>query len=139
MTPLSGGLFAPRPLAWPEEGGGADAAVEVRPARAVRERLLDAVEAAQVPAQVVHEVDQRGLAGARDNRAPVLQLAVVAQDYVKQALGLVRREAIDPLDLAADHVVPERDLSEQLAAVGELDRPVDARVHLRLADVVQKR
>src|SRR5215210_5751912 len=134
-----GGFLAARALARREEGRGADSAVEIRPAGAVRQRLLDAVEAAEVPAEVVHEVDQGGFARARDHRAPVLELAVVAEDDVEKALGLVRREAVDPLDLAADHVVAERDLAEQLAAVGELDRAVDAGVHLRLPDVVQER
>src|SRR5512132_2470128 len=65
-------LFAARLLARREEGGGGDPSVEVRPARAVRERSLDAVEAPQVPAEVVHEVHERGLARAWDDRAAVL-------------------------------------------------------------------
>ena len=56
---------------------------------------------------------------------------------MQQTLGLRGREAFDALDLAAHHVVAERDLAEQLAAVGELDGPVDGRVHLGFADVVQ--
>ena len=48
-------------------------------------------------------------------------------------------EALDLLDLAAHPVVAERDLAEQLAGVGQLDRAVAGSVGLDLADVVQQR
>src|SRR4029453_14775688 len=108
-------FFAPRALARAEEGGGADAAVVVRPAGSVGERPLDAVEAPEVAPEVVHEVEERGLARAGTQRTAVLEVPVVAQDDVEEALGLVVRETVDPLDLAADHVVAERYLAEQLA------------------------
>ena len=48
-------------------------------------------------------------------------------------------EALDRLDRAADEVVAERDLAEQPAGVGEVDRQRVVVVGLRLADVVQER
>ena len=48
-------------------------------------------------------------------------------------------EALDRLDLAADHVVAERDLAQQAAVVGEVDRQRVVVVGLGLADVVQQR
>ena len=116
-----------RLLAQREVRGRRDAAVEVRPAGALGERLLDPVEAAQVAAEVVDEVHERGLARARDDGAAVLELAVVAEDDVEERLAIGGREALDLLDLAPDPVVAERDLAEQLAGVGELDRAVRAR------------
>ena len=47
-------------------------------------------------------------------------------------------EAVDRLDRAADDVVAERDLAEQAAGVGEVDRERVVVVGLRLADVVQE-
>ena len=49
------------------------------------------------------------------------------------------RESGDPLDLRAHEVVAERDLAEQLAVVGEVDRERVAAVGLDLADVVDQR
>jgi hypothetical protein len=51
-----------------EEGRAVDAPVEARPVLAVRELLLQAIEAAELAAQVVDRVDQRRLAGGRDDR-----------------------------------------------------------------------
>src|SRR4051794_5236822 len=138
LTPRLGG-FA-RPLLAPAEvGGGRDPAVEVRPARALGERLLDPVEAAEVAAEVVQEVHERGLARAGHDRAAVLELAVVAEDDVQKRVRVVGREAVDLLDRAPHPVVAEWDLAEQLAGVGQLDRAVAAGVGLDLADVVQQR
>ena len=123
-----------------EVGGVGDAAVEVGPALAVGQRLLDAVEAAQVAAEVVDHVHERGLARAGHDRAAVLELAVVGEDDVEHGLGRRRRGKPSMSSIVApDAVVAERDLAEQLAGVGELDRAVDARVGLDLADVVQQR
>ena len=80
---------------------------------------------------------ERGLARARHDGAAVLELAVVGQDDVEHGLA-GRREAVDPLDLAAHEVVAERDLAVELAGVGQLDRAVVRRVGLDLADVVQQ-
>ena len=62
---------------------------------AVGEALLDPVEAAEVAAEVVDHVHERGLARARDHRAAVLELAVVAEDDVEHGLGGGGREALD--------------------------------------------
>src|SRR4051812_22334871 len=110
------GRFAQR--ARGEVGRARQGAVEGRPALAAGQALLEAVEAAKAAAQVVDHVDQRGLARARDDRAAVLELAVVAEDDVQEALGPVGREAGDLLDLAADRVVPQRYLALELAEVG---------------------
>src|SRR3954453_8504773 len=80
-----------RPLA--EVGGARDAAVVARPAFAVGERLLDPIEAAEPPAEIVDHVHERRLARARDDRRAVLELAVVRQDDVEQRLRGVGREA----------------------------------------------
>src|SRR5436190_20430796 len=69
-----------------EERRARQRAVEARPGLAVRERLLQAVEAAELAAEVVDHVDERGLARARHDRRAVLELAVVAQDDVQQGL-----------------------------------------------------
>src|SRR5918912_77145 len=98
---------APRPPARPR--------VDPRPARAPRRPPLEPVEAAEPAAEVVDHVHQRGLAGARDDGAPVLELAVVGQDDVQQALRARGREAGDVLDRAADRVVAEWDLALELA------------------------
>ena len=73
------------------------------------------------------------------DRAAVLELAVMAEDDVQQRLGVGGGEAVDPLDLTPHAVIAERDLAEQLAGVGQLDRAVDRGVGLDLADVVQQR
>src|SRR2546423_10594466 len=59
---LLAGPSGRRPLA--EVGGAGDAAVVARPAVPVRQRLLDAVEAAQPAAEAVDHVHQPGLARA---------------------------------------------------------------------------
>src|SRR5690349_12949302 len=55
----------------------AERAVEARPALTAGQLLLQAVEGAQAAAEVVAEVHERRLARARDDRAAVLQRAVV--------------------------------------------------------------
>src|SRR4051812_22238864 len=126
-----------RPLA--EVRGARDGAVVARPALALAQRLLDPVEAPEPAAEVVDHVHERGLARARDDRRAVLELAVVAQDDVKQGLCRLRRETRQLLDLAPHQVVAEWDLAVQLARVGELDRGAVHGVRLDLADVVQER
>src|SRR5215208_4493138 len=102
-----------------EERRSRQGAVEARPALAVGERLLDAVEAAELAAEVVDHVHERCLARAWHDRAAVLELAVVAEDDVQQRLGLVGGETGNVLDRAADAVVAERDLAMELAGVGQ--------------------
>ena len=79
------------------------------------------------------------LAGRRDHRRAVLELAVVGEDDVEHRLRELGVEAVDRLDRAADQVVAERDLAEQPAGVGEVDRQRIVVVGLGLADVVQQR
>ena len=67
--------------------------VEPRPALAAREALFDPVEASEPAAQVVDHVDERGLARAWDDRAAVLEHAVVGEDDVEHGLRAVGREA----------------------------------------------
>ena len=73
------------------------------------------------------------------DRAAVLEQAVVREHDVQHRPREVGREARDALDLRAHDVVAERDLAEQLAVVGEVDRERVARVGLDLADVVDQR
>ena len=122
-----------------EVGRAGDRPVEARPALAVGERLLDPVEAAEPPAEVVDHVHERRLARARHDRRTVLELPVVGEDDVEHRLRGLRREARQLLDLAPHEVVAERDLALELAGVGELDRAAVHRVRLDLADVVQQR
>src|SRR5439155_5191460 len=63
-----------------KEGAAPDALVKGRPPLTGGEALLQPVEAAQAPPEVVDHVDQRGLAGAGHNRTSVLKAAVVAED-----------------------------------------------------------
>ena len=83
-------------------------------------------------------MDEDGLAGAGDDRRAVLERAVVAEDDVEDRLGEGGVEAVDLLDLAADHVVAERDLALQAAGVGQVDRQRVVVVGLGLADVVEE-
>ena len=71
------------------------AAVEARPGLAGGELALEPVEAAEAAAEVVDHVDQDRLAGGRDDRGAVLELAVVAEDDVEDGLGEVGVEAVD--------------------------------------------
>src|SRR5437667_12838482 len=112
--PETGPAASPTPLfAWPGRlsglapalgGGGGEAgrarepAVEARPALAVGQALLEPVEAAEGATELVDHVDQGGLARARNDRAAVLQQAVVAQDDMENGLGLLGREVVDRLD-----------------------------------------
>src|SRR4051812_45093094 len=128
-----------RGVACGEEGGAAQGAIEARPALAVGEALLQAVEAAEPPAQVVHHVHERGLARAWNHGAAVLELAVVGQDDVEQCLGGARREPWNLLDLTTDEVVAEWDLALEPSRVGELDGAALGGVGLDLANVVQQR
>src|SRR5262245_50903836 len=105
-----------------EEGRGVDAPVEARPALALGQLLLEAVEAPQLAAEVVDRVHQGRLAGRRDDGRAVLQLTVVGEDDVEDRLGQIRVEALDALDLPADQVIASRDLALEPARVGERDR-----------------
>ena len=74
------------------------------------------------------------------DRAAVLERAVVAEDDVQHGLG--RARAGSPAMSSISRriaVVAERDLAEQLAGVGQVDRAAVRRVGLELADVVQQR
>ena len=64
---------------------------------------------------------------------------VVREDDVEDRLGQLGVEARDLLDLAADHVVAERDLAEQAACIRQVDRHRIVVVGLGLADVVKQR
>src|SRR5829696_3104774 len=64
-------------LAGGEVGPRAERAVERRPRLPVAQLLLEPVERAQAAAEVVAEVHERRLAGARDHGRPVLERAVV--------------------------------------------------------------
>ena len=64
---------------------------------------------------------ERRLAGARHDRAAVLQRAVVGEDDVPQRLRERLGEAVDVFDDAPDAVVAQRDLAVQPAGVGQLD------------------
>ncbi len=121
-----------------EEGAAGESAVEARPGLAGGELALEAVEAAEAAAEVVDHVDEDGLAGGGDDRRAVLQLAVVAEDDVEDALGEVGVEARQVLDRPAHGVVAERDLPLQAAGVGEVDRQRVVVVGDALADVVQE-
>src|SRR5436305_9227807 len=99
----------------------ADRAIKARPALPRREILLQAIERAEPPAEVVAEVHERRLARAWDHRAAVLEAAVMAEDDVQQGLGGARVEAVDLVDETAHAVVAQRDLALQLAGVGHLD------------------
>src|SRR5579864_3834431 len=81
-----------------EERPGADALVEPGPLLAGCEALLDAVKAPELAAEVVHHVDERRLAGARDHRAAVLERAVVAEDDVQHRLLELSGELAEVLD-----------------------------------------
>src|SRR3954467_14945072 len=126
-----------RPLA--EVGGARDAAVVTRPAFAVGERLLDPIEAAEPPTEIVDHVHERRLACTRDDRRAMLELSVVREDDVQHGLRRLGGEAGQLLDRAAHEVVAERYLAVQLAGVRQLYRATVHRVRLDLADVVQQR
>src|SRR6202035_941565 len=79
-------LGAARGGAFREERAAADRTIKARPAPARREAALEAVEAAQAPAEVVDHVHERSLARARNDRAAVLERAVVGQDDVAERL-----------------------------------------------------
>ena len=61
-------------------------------------------------------MDERGLAGAGHHRAPVLELAVVAEDDVEYRLGDSGRKPVDALDLTPHGEIAERDLPSSLPA-----------------------
>ena len=69
-----------------EIGAPAQSLVVARPLLPGRQLLLDPVEAPEAAAEVVDHVDERRLAGARDDRAPVLERAVVTEDDVQHRL-----------------------------------------------------
>src|SRR6185312_3891278 len=91
-----------RRLAVCEERAAAQRAIEGRPAAALRQLLLEPVERAELAAQVVDHVDERGLARARDDRRAVLERAVVAEDDVEHGGGELLREPRELLDQAPD-------------------------------------
>src|SRR5215217_418452 len=62
---------------------GGDAAVEAGPGLALGEGALDAVEAAERAAEVVHRVDEGRLAGGGDDGRALFELSVVGQDDVQ--------------------------------------------------------
>ena len=105
---------------------------------AVLEALLEPVERPELAAQVVDRVHDGGLAGARHHGAPVLERAVVGEHDVEHRARQLGRKAVDPLDRAAHHVVAERDLAQELALVGEVDRHRVGLVGLDLPDVVDQ-
>ena len=73
-------------------------AVEARPRLAVGKLALDAVEAAELAAEVVDRVDQGRLAGGGHHRRAVLERPVVGEDDVEDRLRRSGVEAVDPLD-----------------------------------------
>ena len=64
---------------------------------------------------------ERRLARARDDRAAVLERAVMAEDDVQHRLGELRREPVEPLDRAADAVVAERDLAREVGPWSDIE------------------
>src|SRR5580704_12999275 len=117
----------------------AESLVPRRPLLAGAELLLEAVEAAELAAEVVDHVHERRLARAWYDGAAVLERAVVAEDDVEQGLGQIRRKAVQPLDRAAHTVIAERDLAVQAAGVRHRDPAGAELVGLELADVVEQR
>ena len=84
-------------------------------------------------------MDERGLARARHDRAPMLEHPMVGEDDVKDTLGATRWEAGQVLDRPTDDVVAERYLALEATGVAELDRAAGGGVCLDLADVVKQR
>src|SRR5947208_1315729 len=97
------GFARRRPLAEVRRAG--DAAVVAGPALALRQRLLDAVEAPEPAAEVVDHVHECRLARARHDGRAVLELAVVRQDDVEKRLSGVGREARQVLGRTPHEVV----------------------------------
>ena len=58
-----------------EPGGAGEGAVEARPGLALGKLPLEAVEGAEAAAEVVHHVDEDGLAGDGDDRRAVFELS----------------------------------------------------------------
>src|SRR5437763_3032663 len=100
-----------------EERGSGERAIEPGPTLPVAEALLDPVEASERSTEVVDHVHERGLARARHHGTSVLELPVVREHDVEYGLGVLLGEALDPVDLAPNDVVPERDLAVEPALV----------------------
>ena len=64
---------------------------------------------------------------------------MVGEHDVEHRARQLGRKAVDPLDRAAHDVVAERDLAQELALVGEVDRHRVGLVGLDLPDVVDQR
>src|ERR1044071_73319 len=95
--PSSGGALA-------EVGGAGESPVEAGPGLARGELALEAIEAAEAPAEAVDHVDENGLAGGGHHRRSVFERAVVGEDDVQNRLGEGWVEAGNVLDLTA-HLV----------------------------------
>ena len=80
-----------------------------------------------------------GLAGRGQHRTAVLERAVMGEDDVQQRTRQLPGKALDALGLPANQVIAERNLAQQLAVVGEVDRGGVQPVGLDLADVVDQR
>ena len=84
-------------------------------------------------------MDEQRLAGSWENRATVLEAAVVGEDDVQNGLRQIRREVGNVFDASPDGEVAARDLADQLAGVVQLDSVLVTRVGVELANVVQQR
>lgn len=115
-----------------------ESAVVAGPALVLRRLAFEPVEAAEVAAQLVHRVHEERLPGCREDRAPVLEAAVMGEDDVQQRLGALRRESRDLLNRAPDRVVPAGDLADQPALVVQAHVCGVAGVGVELPDVVQQ-
>src|ERR1700736_1642069 len=109
-------------LARREVPPAADRLVVGKPLFAGGKLLLEPIKAAQPAPEVVDHVYERCLPRARDNRAAVLERAVVAEDDVQHRLLELGRKTVDPLDRPPHAVVAERDLALQTAMVRHRDR-----------------
>src|SRR5205823_11688446 len=95
--------------------------------------------AAELAAEIVDRMHERRFPRRRKDGASVLEGPVVREDDVKKRAGELPGKAVDRLDRPAHPVIAQRDLAEQLAVVGQVDRGGVAAVRLDLADVVEQR
>ena len=113
-----------------EEGAAAERAIEARPALTLAKLLLQAIEAAQAPTEIVGHVYEGRLARAGQDWAPVLERPVVGEHDVRERLRKCRREVLELLDLAPHEVVAKGDLALQAPGVGQVDARGVGRVGL---------